>query len=300
MTADAIPPTPSEPTPDIADAAPSRNTRTNPSEPVSSEAPGDDEATMLCREGLPPDGVILAPSVAATPMRHPENAWAMLVLAADVLDDTDPDREGEVALFAGYWLPHQPPAALREGDLVLVLTPPEGDWPPDDLVDVDMLLAHRNRWLRVGQWEGADARWPWTVALTAAAIMGLHTEATETAPPPLSAGATPPDGRTLRGWNGRGGITDLLDAGLVRAGEEFTWDRPARGARHTARIHSDGALVLADGRAYANPSGALTALGGKHQNGWTMWKRTTDGRALGDLRAELRTRRGLAGAPQRQ
>lgn len=130
--------------------------------------------------------------------------------------------------------------------------------------------------------------------------MGLHTEATETAPPPLSTGALHPAGQFLHGWSGSGGIMDLLAAGLVRAGEEFTWDRPARGARHTARIHPDGTLVLADGRAYANPSGALTALGGNHQNGWKAWKRTTDGRAMGDLRAELRTRRGLTGAPRRR
>lgn len=72
---------------------------------------------MLWPEGLPPDGIVLAPSIAATPMRHPENFWGMLVVAVDVLDDTDPDREGEVALFAGSWLPEQPPASLHVGDL---------------------------------------------------------------------------------------------------------------------------------------------------------------------------------------
>ncbi|WP_091373278.1 restriction system modified-DNA reader domain-containing protein [Actinokineospora alba] len=250
--------------------------------------------TILRREGLPPDGVILAPSVAATPMRHPDNAWAMLVLAVDVLDDTDPDRQGEVALFAGCWLTQQRPASLSEGDLVLVLTAPEGESPPDDLADVEMLLAHRSRWLRVGEWEGVDPRWPWAVAPTAAAIMGLHTEATD-----VAAAARPPADRSLGGWSGNGGIYDLLAAGLVRAGEKFTWDRPGRGARHTAKIHPDGTLILADGRAYANPSGALTALGGKHHNGWKGWKRTSDGRPLGDLRAELRTLRGLTSTPRR-
>ncbi|WP_436499536.1 hypothetical protein [Actinokineospora sp. HUAS TT18] len=171
------------PTPHAAAAAPTQGTRTDPPPAVAIAEHGDDEAVMLRREGLPSDGVILAPSVAATPMRHPENAWAMLVLAADVLDDTDPDREGEVALFAGRWLPEQPPATQCEGNLVLALTAPEGDSPPDDLVDVEMLLAHRNRWARVGEWAGVDARWPWTVAMTAAAIIGLHTEVTETTSP---------------------------------------------------------------------------------------------------------------------
>jgi hypothetical protein len=101
-------------------------------------------------------------------MRHPDHVWAMLALAVDVLDDTDPDREGEVALFAGYWLPDRPPANLRDGDLVLILTPPDNDslGEPrqdariDDRVDIDMLLAYRNRWQRVGEWPALDPRWP--------------------------------------------------------------------------------------------------------------------------------------------
>ncbi|MFT7837746.1 hypothetical protein Q5530_16550 [Saccharothrix sp. BKS2] len=296
MTADTAAPTPPEPAPDATMTALNSDTGPTPLHSVPVAAHGDDEARMLWWEGLPPDVVILAPSVAATPMRHPEDTWAMLVLAADVLDDTDPDRNGEVALFAGCWLPEQPPAAGCDGDLVIVLTAPDGESPPDDLVDVEMLLSYHDRWLRVGEWEALDPRWPWTVAMTDAAIMGLHTEATEVVP--TSTGPTVD--HPLQGWGGNGGLTDLLTARLLRAGEEFMWNRPGHGARHTARIHSDGTLVLADGRAYANPSGALIALGGKNQNGWKAWKRTSDGRALGDLRAELRIRRGLTLEPRRR
>ncbi|GAA1291751.1 hypothetical protein [Saccharothrix xinjiangensis] len=296
MTASAAPSMPPEPVPDAVVLVSNNGATTDGPEPVPVAAHGDDEARMLWREGLPSDAVILAPSVAATPMRQPEDTWAMLMLAADVLDDTDPDREGEVVLFAGCWLSEQPSAALREGDLVLVLTTPDDGPFPDDRVDVEMLLAHHSRWLRVGEWENLDPRWPWTVAVTAAAIMGLHTEATGADPSPVDV----PSGRPLQGWGGNGGIVDLLAAGLVRAGEEFTWNRPGRGARHTARIHSNGTLVLADGRAYANPSGAVVALGGRHQNGWKVWKRTSDGHALGDLRARLRTRRGLTLEPRRR
>lgn len=49
---------------------------------------------MLCSEGHVLDGIILAPSIAATPMRHPENTWRMLVVAVDVLDDADPRPGG--------------------------------------------------------------------------------------------------------------------------------------------------------------------------------------------------------------
>lgn len=259
--------------------------RDNTPQPVPATAESHEEANMLWREGLPSDAMILVPSVAAAPMRQPANTWAMLVLAADVVADTDAERQREVALFAGWWLAEQSPATVCEGDLVLLLCEPDDLSPPRDQVNVEMLLAHRGRWLRVGRWERLDPRWPWTVAATAAAILELHVEATEAAQYPSGTKAD----RPLRGWRGTCGLADLLAAGLVRAGEEFIWHRPGHGSRHTARIHPDGALVLADGRTYVNPSGALTALGGKHQNGWKAWKRPSDGRALGDLRAELRT-----------
>lgn len=68
---------------------------------------------MLRREGLPPDGVILAPSVTATPMRHLENAWAMLVLA--VMSWTTPTPTGKAKSTyspdAGCPNSHRPPCA---------------------------------------------------------------------------------------------------------------------------------------------------------------------------------------------
>jgi len=73
---------------------------------------------------------------------------------------------------------------------------------------------------------------------------------------------------------------------------KFFWNRRHLNVRHTARIRSDGALILADSRVFANPSGATTALGGNHQNGWSAFRRTPDGRTLGELRTELRARRG--------
>ncbi|MBW4717353.1 hypothetical protein [Saccharothrix obliqua] len=254
----------------------------DPHAPLSLTAQDDQEAETLWWEGLPSDGVVLVPSVAVTPMRHPKDTWAMLVLAVDVLDDidSDTDRDDQVVLFAGCWLPKQPPAALHEGDLVLMLTAPDGRSSSDDLVDVEMRLAHGNGWLCVGRWSRLDPRWPWTVAVTAAATLELHGEATE-------AGSTGSGATADRPVPGYGGLADLLAAGLVRPGDEFIWDRPGCGARHTARIHSSGTLVLANTLAYSNPSAALTALGGGHRNGWRMWRRTTDNRALDELRAKL-------------
>jgi hypothetical protein len=287
MTDDTVKPTQSEPVPDGSVGASNRDIKSAPPEPSPPTEQDLDEFNVLWREGLPPDAIVLAPSVAATPMRQPPDTWAMLVLAVDVLDDTDPDRQGEVALFAGCWLPEQPHPAACEGDLVLLLHEPDDESPPNDQVDVEMLLAHGERWQRVANWARMDPRWPWSVAVTAAAVMGLQVEATEAAVVPTGVRAH----RPLPGWRGNGGLVDLLTAGLVHPGEQFIWDRPGHGARHTAHIRADGALVLADGRVYVNPSGALTALGGKHQNGWKTWRRASDGRALGDLRAQLNSRR---------
>jgi hypothetical protein len=85
-----------------------------------------DEAALRTWEGSPADAVILVPPFATTPpMQLPDQAWAMLVVAVDVVDGTaDPDRAGEVALFAGCWIPDQPPADRYDGDLVLRLAPP--------------------------------------------------------------------------------------------------------------------------------------------------------------------------------
>jgi hypothetical protein len=256
---------------------------TGPSQP-------HDEATIRTREALPSDTMILAPAFAPPPMRCPDDVWAMLVTAVDLTGDAAPGRAGDVALFAGNWVHEQPPADnLYDGDLVVRLIPTDPTSSDHATTDVEMLLAYRGRWQPIGHWHGIDDRWPGIVAPTAATVMGLHGDATEAGiwskiPPPS---ALPP----LIKW-ARGGITELLDAGMITVGEEVVWNRPNLGVRHIARIRGDGTLILADGRVYANPSGATTALGGNHQNGWSAFRRASDGRTLGDLRSEIRARRG--------
>ncbi|WP_025355885.1 DUF4357 domain-containing protein [Kutzneria albida] len=137
----------------------------------------------------------------------------------------------------------------------------------DHAADVEMLLAHQGRWQRVGQWCGVHDRWPLIITPTAAAVMGLHCDLSE----------------AVAGFE----ATLPLDSG---AGDELGWNRRNLGVRHTARIRADGTVVLADGRVYATPSGAATALSGYPQNGWTVL-RTSDGRTLDETRTELRARR---------
>ncbi|WP_186382926.1 hypothetical protein, partial [Amycolatopsis rhizosphaerae] len=231
-------------------------------------------------EGLPPGTMILVPEFDVPPMRCPADAWAMLVSAVDVITDADHERAGEVALFAGCWMVGKPPANnSHDGDLVVRLTAPADPLASERLADVELLLAHQGRWQRVGLWQGLDDNWPRILAPTAAALMGLKGDATQVAGSPGTTRAVC-------------GVAELLGAGLVTEGEELIWERPLLGLRCTARVRSDGALVLTDGRAYASPSAAITALGSNRQNGWGAFRRMPDGRTLADLRNELRERRG--------
>ncbi len=196
-------------------------------------------------------------------------------------------------MFAGTWLPEQPPAdGLYDGDLVVRPTlPADPTCPPhrDHLTDIELLLASQGRRQYVGDWRELDDRWPRVVAPAAAAVMGLRVDATEAT---ARSAATPPSTPPPPIKWARGGIADLLDAGLINVDDELVWDRRNTGVRHTARVRVDGSLVLADGRVCTNSGGATKALGGKYANGWTVFRRASDGRTLDDLRTELRTRHG--------
>lgn len=284
-------PEPPDMAPDAAVDTPAPNPGPDHTDKTAGASQAHDEASVRALEGLPPDAVILAPPLTSPPMRCPDEVWAMLILAVDIIGDTDPDRAGEAALFAGSWVPEQPPADLYDGDLVLRLTCPQPgptyEWHVQH-ANIEMLLAYHGRWQRVGQWCDIDDRWPHTAAPTAAAVMGLYNDAAEEV---ARRRATPSLASSPYRW-AHGGVAELLEAGLVKMGDNVVWNRRNLGIRHTARICVDGTLILADGRRYANPSGATTALGGNHQNGWHTWRRLSDGRTLDELRTELRALRG--------
>lgn len=197
---------------------------------------------MLRWEGLPTDATVLGPSLGPTPMRTPD-AWAMLVLAVDILGDVDPDTAGQVALFAATWLRGRAPADLHDGDLVIRLTAPNHDSSPrmsdEHTVDAEMLLAYRGRWMSVGRWVGVDECWPWTLAPTADAVMSLYVDAAETLHRDMAPASEQPGSAPFQ-WAGTV-VSDLLTARLLAVGDELVWDRRACQVRHTARIRTDGA-----------------------------------------------------------
>jgi hypothetical protein len=89
-------------------------------------------------------------------------------------------------------------------------------------------------------------------------------------------------------------ISDLLDEGLLRPGEELIWERRNLGERHTAVVTPEGGVRLPDGRVFPSPSGAGTAVaGGASIDGWNAWRvERLDGALLKDLRMQLLERRG--------
>jgi len=237
-----------------------------------------DEQTTTARCVLPADAVILIPTTSTPPLQPPDGAWALLIIAAD-----QAEAGADVVLFAGRWITHQP-ADCRDGDLVLRFTP--STTPGASHTTVEMLWASQSRWHPVGRWPDAGPDWPHVVSPTAATIMSLHTANTEAQPAPLYialAANTNPVGQL-----GATGLATLLIAGLLQPGEQLVCDRRNLSLRHTARVRADGTLQLADGSVHATPSAATTALGGHHQNGWTMWRRAGDGRTLGELRRQYR------------
>ncbi|WP_394617358.1 hypothetical protein JNUCC0626_48510 [Lentzea sp. JNUCC 0626] len=124
-------------------------------------------ADMMEREGLPPDAVmIVADRVVPPLLRTPDDAWGLLIVAADFVPGTD-----ELTLFAGQPLPDKPHASRHDGSVVVRLLPrPAGD---DGIsaVDVELLHARSGEWRTVGTWPTLGEDWPQRIAPTVADLM---------------------------------------------------------------------------------------------------------------------------------
>ena len=219
------------------------------------------------REALPANAVVIvADGHTATPDPS-AGAWGLQVIAADTAV-----VGGSLVLFAALPLTSQPDAHRYDGDIVVRLRT-DATTPADNraFVDVDVLIARAGQWERAATWSGMDAQWPHRIAPTVIRLMAC--DARPAIEPPAPAGA-----------NGRfGALRELVSAGSLRDGEKLVCARPGTGVRYEAHV-VDGGLQLPDGRWFARPSGALTALGYRNQNGWYYWCRARDGVPLSEFR----------------
>jgi CBS domain-containing protein len=83
-------------------------------------------------------------------------------------------------------------------------------------------------------------------------------------------------------------IADLLDAGLLAAGDVLRFRRPRRGETHRAVVTASGALALDGGQEFRSPSrAAIVAADMTAVDGWHAWTTVTSGRSLDLLRQQL-------------
>jgi hypothetical protein len=85
-------------------------------------------------------------------------------------------------------------------------------------------------------------------------------------------------------------VGDLIEAELLKPGDRLLWSRPKLGAEYAAKVTSNAAIELDDGRVFATPSSAAKhAADIPAYDGWYAWKIQQDGKltALHDLRKAL-------------
>lgn len=77
------------------------------------------------------------------------------------------------------------------------------------------------------------------------------------------------DGRRVR-------VRDLIEAGLLEAGERIEFRRPRHSVVHEAVVTEDGAIELDDGQSFSTPTAAACAAAGiPSAPGWAVWTRQT-------------------------
>jgi hypothetical protein len=82
-------------------------------------------------------------------------------------------------------------------------------------------------------------------------------------------------------------VIDLLQKGLLTAGQEIIWNRRVAKQIHIATVNQDGSITTADGVKHKTPSGAAKHLNGnKPVDGWLAWKVKSSLVSLAELRAK--------------
>lgn len=226
-----------------------------------------DEIAVREREALPANAVVIVADGRTVAPHLPADVWGLQAIAADTAVDG-----GQLVLFAAVPLTTQPDPRAHDGDVVLRLwagAAVSADGPV--FLEVDVMLAQGGRWATVGTWTGIDANWPHRIAATVTRLM--HSDSGPVIDPTTPAEAA---GRF-------GALRDMVSAGRLHEGEKLLCLRPGTGVRYEANV-VEGGIQLPDGRWFARPSGALAALGYRHQNGWVYWSHARDGVTLSGIR----------------
>ncbi|WP_280266737.1 hypothetical protein [Nocardia wallacei] len=84
-----------------------------------------------------------------------------------------------------------------------------------------------------------------------------------------------------------GRLAQLIDAGLVAAGDELRHDRIRKGQTLKAVVTANGYVQTSKG-VYEAPSPALRELVGSQIDGWRNWVHVSTGKSLRELRDSLR------------
>ena len=145
---------------------------TTPAEAVAELSPfpsRDHEvhSDLRSRQGLPHDAAVIVAGRTTVPLlRAPADAWGLQIIAADTTNS------GRLVLFAALPLELQPDPLAHEGDVVVRLhADPHTHADSRAVVDVEVLLAHKGTWARVGIWMGVDVHWPHQIYPTMIRLM---------------------------------------------------------------------------------------------------------------------------------
>lgn len=83
-----------------------------------------------------------------------------------------------------------------------------------------------------------------------------------------------------------GGLTKLINAGLIKPGDKFIHRQKRKGETHEATVEADGWLMTRLD-SYSAPSPALAALVGTSISGPDFWIHEPTGKTINQLKAQL-------------
>ncbi|MFD8497305.1 hypothetical protein [Amycolatopsis sp. NPDC059657] len=238
---------------------------------------------------LPPGAVVLVPAPPHTvPLRPPDEAWGLVIVAAQAPDAITAN------LVAGIWLPEQPPADLYDGDVVVRLKPPYSERNPNDpkRANVGYFSAEQGEWRTICAWrQSMTAQWPHEIAWELSRQMRRNADAAQYDAQWLtitgSIGASRcPHCPAVIPRRTPDALADLIKAGLVKVGEKLVWGTHTATVREGGLLHDDGPLEST----VSTVTSLATSLAGYPVNGWHFWRRARDNRPLSELRAALALR----------